>query len=143
MTAATGTFTLPIPPAEAFPLFTARGEQSWAEGWQPHFPAPTPDDTEPGTVFVTTAGDRTTTWMVVDRTPGSMIRYARVVPEVTAGTVRVDLRPVGTTGTEVTVSYDLTALTPEAEPALRDFFAGYDAYLESWRAAISAIRSGG
>lgn len=128
-----------MPPREAFYLFTPRGEQLWAEGWQPHFPA-SPTDTEPGTVFVTTAHDQVTTWVVVDRVVGESIRYARVVPGVTAGTVLVNLRPAGG-GTEVTVSYDLTALAAEAEPALRDFFAGFGRYLESWQAAIGTIRS--
>ena len=140
MTAASGRFALPLPPREAFHLFTPRGEQLWAEGWKPQFPASTTDDTEPGTVFVTTAHDRVTTWVVVDRVAGETIRYARVVPGVTAGTVRVDLHPAGG-GTEVTVSYNLTALTAEAEPDLRNFFAGFGRYLESWREAIGAIRS--
>nr|WP_221376559.1 SRPBCC family protein [Actinoplanes polyasparticus] len=140
MTSATGSFALPMPPRQAFHLFTPRGEQVWAEGWQPHFPASPIDDTEPGTVFITTTRDQVTTWVVVDRVAGQSIRYARVVPGVTAGTVLVNLRPTGG-GTEVTVSYDLTALAAEAEPDLRDFFAGFGRYLESWREAIGAIRS--
>jgi hypothetical protein len=38
----------------------------------------------------------------------------------------------------VDVSYDLTALCPAAEPALRAFADGYLAYLQSWQEAISA-----
>jgi hypothetical protein len=37
---ATGTFTLAIPPHEAFRLFTPTGERVWAHGWDPHFPPP-------------------------------------------------------------------------------------------------------
>lgn len=99
-----------------------------------------------------------------------MIRYARVAPDTTAGTVRVDLHPATLTpggtsptearmrsaggvrdgivaaeerslGTVVTVRYELTALSAEAEPALREFFAGFEGYLASWREAIGAIRS--
>jgi hypothetical protein len=51
----TGRIRVAQPPAEAFRLFTARGEQDWAPGWYPHFPVPAPDDTEPGTVFETGA----------------------------------------------------------------------------------------
>lgn len=47
----TGRIQVPLPPGEAFRLFTPRGEQEWAPGWHPSFPAPAPDDTEPGTVF--------------------------------------------------------------------------------------------
>jgi hypothetical protein len=49
----TGRIQVPLTPAEAFRLFTPRGEQDWAHGWHPSFPVPTPDDTEPGTVFET------------------------------------------------------------------------------------------
>ncbi|MBL7256103.1 SRPBCC family protein [Paractinoplanes lichenicola] len=137
MTSATGSFTVPLTPSEAFVLFTPRGERAWAEGWDPRFPAPVDDDTTPGTVFTTDAGGRRTTWVVTGRTAGQAISYARVAHGATAGTVAVTLRP-STGGTEVTVTYDLTALTAEAEPAARDFFDGYAAYLESWRVAIDA-----
>ena len=55
----TGRIQVALPPSEAFRLFTPRGEEDWAEGWHPHFPAPAPDDTEPGTVFVTDAHGQT------------------------------------------------------------------------------------
>jgi hypothetical protein len=48
----TGRIRVALPPREAFRLFTPRGEQDWVHGWHPHFPAPAPDDTEPGTVTV-------------------------------------------------------------------------------------------
>ncbi|MBG0829921.1 hypothetical protein HS041_19320 [Planomonospora sp. ID67723] len=51
----TGTLTVPLPPEEAFHLFTARGEERWVEGWRPRFPVPVEDDTAPGTVFETGA----------------------------------------------------------------------------------------
>ena len=41
----TGHITVPLPPGEAYPLFTPRGEQAWAHGWHPSFPAAAPDDT--------------------------------------------------------------------------------------------------
>jgi hypothetical protein len=36
----TGRIQVPLPPEEAFRLFTPRGEQDWVHGWRPHFPAP-------------------------------------------------------------------------------------------------------
>lgn len=54
----TGRIQIALPPGEAFRLFTPRGEQDWAQGWHPRFPAPAPDDTEPGTVFETHAHGR-------------------------------------------------------------------------------------
>lgn len=134
----TGQLGVARPPAEAFVLFTARGEQGWVPGWQPRFPAPTDDDTAPGTVFQTGAHGRTTTWVVVERTPGRRIRYARVAPGDTAGTVTVDLADGDTGHSEVTVTYELTALTPSAMEPLRGFAARYPQLLRDWEAAIAA-----
>ena len=66
--AISGQFTVARPPAEAFELFTARGEERWVPGWRPRFPAAADvDDTAPGTVFETDMHGRTTTWVVVER----------------------------------------------------------------------------
>jgi hypothetical protein len=46
----TGTIPVPLPPKDALALFTPTGERAWAQGWEPHFPGPAADDTEPGTV---------------------------------------------------------------------------------------------
>ena len=85
----TGNIQVALPPSEAFRLFTPRGEQDWAPGWQPHFPAPAADDTEPGTVFETSAHGHHTIWLVTARQPGERISYARVTPGGLAGTVTV------------------------------------------------------
>lgn len=44
-----------LPAEQAFQLFTPRGEREWADRWDPTFPVPTLDDSEPGTVFETDA----------------------------------------------------------------------------------------
>ncbi|MEH1125264.1 SRPBCC family protein [Micromonospora sp. CPCC 206061] len=128
----TGRLHVALPPEQAFRLFTARGEEEWAAGWRPHFPVPTDDDTAPGTVFVT---DRTT-WVVLDRTAGRHIRYARVVPGISAGTVAVTLE-AARGGSDVTVTYDLTALTDAAGRDLDAFAASYPDFLNSWHQAIT------
>ncbi|MBB4742983.1 hypothetical protein BJY16_006442 [Actinoplanes octamycinicus] len=134
----TGKLTVARPPEQAFELFTARGEERWVPGWQPRFPAPAPDDSAPGTVFETSADGRTTTWVVADRTPGRRVRYARVLPGVTAGTVTVELAEGAGGHSDVTVTYELTALTAAAEPELREFAAGYAGMLRHWSDAIAA-----
>jgi hypothetical protein len=134
----TARIQVPLPPGEAFRLFTPRGEQDWAEGWHPHFPAPAPDDTEPGTVFVTDAHGQHTIWVVTDRQPGRRISYARVTPGDRAGTVTVTLSPAGP-HTEAEVTYQLTALTGAAAGKLGEFADGFPAYLQSWQDAITAV----
>lgn len=138
----TGRISVPLPPNEAFRLFTPRGEQDWAHGWHPHFPAPTPDDTEPGTVFETNAHEQHTIWLVTDRQPGKRIAYARVTPDVQAGTVTVVLTADGQ-HSDVEVTYHLTALTSLASEKLADFAAGYPDYLRSWQDAITALLHNG
>lgn len=134
----TGRLTVVLPPGEAFHLFTAQGERRWAPRWEPSFPAPAADDAEPGTVFQTPDHDhgRTTTWIVVDATPGRRIRYARVTPGVSAGTVSVVLDEAGA-HSRVTVSYELTALSSDGAVHLRRFADGYSAFLDAWQDAIA------
>jgi len=112
-------------------------KQDWVPQWKPHFPAPAVDDTAPGTVFETQAHGQTTTWVVVESTSGRRIRYARVTPQVDAGTVTVTLEDVGGQS-EVTVTYELTTLTDAANAHLHAFAARYPAFLQSWEHAIAA-----
>jgi hypothetical protein len=136
----TGRIRVARPPAEAFGLFTPRGEQDWVQGWQPHFPVPAPDDTEPGTVFETGGHGQHTVWVVTERQPGRRISYARTTPGDRAGTVTVELSAAGRDGeaSDVEVTYQLTALSAAARNGLREFADGYPAYLRSWQDAISA-----
>jgi Polyketide cyclase / dehydrase and lipid transport len=131
----TGRIQVDLPPGEAFRLFTPRGEQDWVHGWQPRFPAPAPDDTEPGTVFETHADGQHTIWVVISREPGKRISYARVTPGDRAGTVTVTINAAGH-HSEVEVTYQLTALTGPAGHKLSEFAGRYPAYLQSWQDAI-------
>jgi hypothetical protein len=150
----TGRVQVALPPGEAFRLFTPRGEQDWVNGWEPRFPAPAADDTEPGTVFETHAHGQRTVWLVIDRQWGKRLSYARVTPGDHAGTVTIIVNSPGSSGpssgssgpssggrSEVEVTYDLTALTGATGPAahrLHEFSSSYPAYLRSWEDAIAA-----
>lgn len=133
----TGRIQVALPPGEAFHLFTPRGEQEWVDGWEPTFPTPAVDDTEPGTVFETHAHGHPTIWLVLARQPGRLISYARVTPHDRAGTVTVTVDQ-GDGCSEVEVTYELTALTGAADQTLREFADRYPAYLQSWQDAIAA-----
>lgn len=131
----TGRFRVPLAPSEAFVLFTPLGERQWAHGWDPRFPVPSAAHSEPGTVFETDSHGRRTTWIVTHRAAPALISYARVTPGDRAGTVTVTIDAT-THGSEVDVTYDLTALTADAEQDLQQFADGYAAYLQSWQDAI-------
>jgi hypothetical protein len=135
-----GSVRLPPGYEPALYLFTPRGEKLWADGWDPLFPAPAGDDTEPGTVFETVHGQQRTTWVVCALDPGRSVRYARIAHGRDAGTVTVTLddgTPPGESRV-ATVDYDLTALSREASDDLARFAAGYPQFLRHWEEAIAA-----
>lgn len=132
-----GSVRLPPGYEPALFLFTPRGEKLWAEGWDPRFPAPAGDDTEPGTVFETSHDQERTTWVVCAREPGRSVRYARIAHGQNAGTVTVTLDGAGA----VTVDYDLTALSGEAATELARFAAHYPQFLQHWEQAIADATS--
>jgi hypothetical protein len=132
-----GTVAVDVPAAQAIELFTPSGERPWAPGWDPSFPAPAADETEPGTVFET-GGHGSLTWIVVARESGRSIKYAVVAPGVRAGTIEVGCADDGSGATTATVTYDMTALSADGERWLAEFAAGYDRYLAHWCQAIAA-----
>jgi hypothetical protein len=134
----THTISLPLPPDRALPLFTARGERAWVPGWQPHFPDGEPEHTEDeGTVFVTAHGEVATYWVVAARQEHA-VRYARTTPGRSSGTVDVHIREAPNGHSDVEVTYDLTALTPEGEHAIEHLAANFEAEIGGWEQAIAA-----
>jgi hypothetical protein len=140
----TGTIRVPLPPTDALALFTPTGERAWAPGWDPQFPSPAADDTEPGTVFWTDHAGRRSTWTVTRRDPATTIAYATITPGERAGLVTVALAPGEDHATVATVGYDLTALAPGANADLDRFAAHYRSFLDQWQRAIArAITASG
>jgi hypothetical protein len=135
----THTITVALAPGRAMPLFTARGERDWVPGWVPEFPAGEPDGADiedEGTVFVTAAHGKTTYWVVAARSDRS-VRYARVTPGRSCGTVDVRERESGAAHTALDVTYDLTALTAEGEQELHGFAARFAEEIGDWERAIA------
>lgn len=125
-----------LAPEDAFHLFTPSGEREWADGWEPRFPAPTSDDSEPGTVFETDAHGHRTTWLVTERIRGKRIAYVQVIPGDRAGRITVTLDATGGES-QVEVTYELTPLSPAGAHRLERFADGYGEYLGSWQDAIA------
>ncbi|MFE1828873.1 hypothetical protein [Streptomyces yangpuensis] len=106
-------------------------------GWEPVFPVGAPDDTAPGTVWLTSSDGEETTWLVASRNFPRSVSYARITPGARAGTVTVALA-AAEGGSEVTVTYDMTPLTPAAASALDEFVADYPSFIRSWERLIGA-----
>lgn len=133
-----GSFTLPLPLADAFPLFTAEGERRWVPGWDPEYLHPRHPSNDAGTVFRTSHGGDETIWLVLQYDPATgAAEYARIAPASRAGTVRIRCAPLAAHSTRIHVSYALTALTVAGNTTLEALTpAGYSAMLEEWRGLI-------
>jgi hypothetical protein len=136
-----GSFELPLTPEEAFGLFTAEGERDWVPGWEPEILGPLPQ--RPGLVFLTNMHGVQTIWTVLESDPARLThRYSRVTPGHSAGIVEVELFRTEF-GCRVGVSYQMTGLSPDAQP----YLAGHSGkeyldMLEQWRELImAALRS--
>ena len=135
----TATFHLPIPPERALPLFTPEGERDWVDGWDPiPLHAPGGSMSRAGAVFRTAAGGEETLWLVlgVDAAAGAS-DYVRVTPGNRMGSVHVRCRAAAGGGTEVEVTYRLTALGPEGETVLAGLGeVEYASMIDGWRQEI-------
>ena len=133
----TATLHFAAPLERVLPMFTPAGERLWAEGWDPSFPAgERGDGADPGTVF-TTEHSVPTTWIVVERSATSA-RYARVAHGRNAGLVTVECSSGDHGGTTATVTYELTALTPEGDAELTHFAHEFPAMMRTWEESVTA-----
>lgn len=137
----TGTVEVALPAEQAFVMFTPSGERTWAQGWDPSFPSPGTDETDPGTVFRTVHRGRESIWTVVRCEVGHSIEYAVATPQERCGLVTVTCE-ASPNGTKATVSYDLTTLSSEANAELDRFATNYPSFLAHWERSIAeAIRT--
>lgn len=134
----TGSFVLPLPRDDAFPLFTAEGERSWVPGWDPQYLHPPHASNDEGTVFRTGHGGEETWWLVLRHDPAeAAATYARITPGSRLGTVHVRCAELGPSETLVTVTYALTATSDSGERTLRAMTPdAYAAMLAEWREMI-------
>jgi hypothetical protein len=135
-----GRFQLDREPDASIDLFTPEGERPWAgPGWDPRYPAGEPS-AAPGTVFTTEGPHGPTVWVIVEAST-SVMRYVRVVPGLTAGTVSARCTPAGA-GTEVEITYDLVALGAEGQTEIEIFAGQYASFLATWPKEIRAAGLG-
>jgi hypothetical protein len=128
--------TVGLPREQAMALFTPEGERSWADGWDPQYPDARRRE-GPGAVFTTRHDAHEATWIIIDQRP-DIIRYARVVHGVSAGTIAVEVLGSKDGATHVRVTYDLTALTAAGETWLEAFARRYATEIAAWAREIDA-----
>ena len=135
---ASHTISIDLPVQQCQRLFTPAGETHWVEGWQPRYLHPADGRTEAGMLFITGDGAETTTWVLQTYTQAPYrARYARVTPASRWGFVEVECRSSGEQTTQVQVTYEMHALTPEANAVLKGFEPEpFAAMIDGWKACI-------
>ncbi len=134
----THSFEVQAPCARLMPLFTAQGERAWAPGWEPEMLS---GDTARGSVFRTRTPERETVWTVTEYRPDQgRVSYVRIAQGSNMGLVDVSCREIPAGGSEVTVTYTLTGLTPEGQAFVLGFLEPkrYADFIGEWRDAIAA-----
>ena len=102
-----------------FPLFGAEMERVWADDWNPQFVWPATAEDREGMVFRIAHGERTATWVntVFDR-EARRVQYVYVLPDIVATVITLRLTPQRD-ATQVTVRYERTSLSAEADALVR------------------------
>jgi hypothetical protein len=110
------TFNVNAPLQQAAPLFGPEGERAWAgDDWDPQFLFPVPARDIEGAVFTLRHGEDTAIWVntLFDLNARRM-QYVYVLANLLATTINVRLHATDALHTKVDVTYDRTALRPEA-----------------------------
>ncbi len=133
----TFTFTLPHSYATMFPLFGAARERVWSSGWHPAFLYPTPARDSAGMVFTVAHGYTRSVWVntAFDTRTGH-VQYVSVIPNALATLIDIQIQAIAPASTRVSVTYERTALVPEANDHVRALGDHDRAAGPQWETAI-------
>lgn len=129
---------VPLPYAEAAPLFGPEGERPWAgKHWDPQFLYPQPANDEQGAVFTIHHGSVTAIWVnTLYDLEAHHFQYAYFMPDILVTTIDVRFTPTGPASTGVHVVYTRTALTAEGNDHVTAFTATDKSAGADWQKAI-------
>ncbi len=125
--------TLDRPVAEAFDLFTPRGEEGWVPGWAPTYVQPEDGETCEEMLFTTGEGDEATYWTCLKWAPADWhVRYLRMTPASRISFVDVRCRPEGDR-TRVMVAYEMQALNDAGRAYMAELSdAAFAEMIDAW-----------
>jgi hypothetical protein len=113
-------FTVHAAFATVFPLFGADRERGWASGWAPAFLYPDPPHDSAGMVFTIAHGQTRAVWVNTAFDPArGVAQYVSVIPDALATVIDIQVSPLDSATTAVTVTYTRTALDPAANLHVR------------------------
>ena len=136
------TQTINAAPAEVFPLLCPVKEIEWVEGWMPDWIISESGLVEQGCVFQTTGdssqADRTATWVVTYHdAAGRQLEMLKIISEHTFMTLQAKVAPGNHNDSELTITYEWTALGHEGEAFLEERTTHwYLAFMRGWKDTI-------
>ena len=104
------------------PLFGPEGERAWANGhWDPHFLYPLPAQDIQGAVFTVRHGHRHAYWINTSFDMGARhFQYVYLIPDAMVVLIDVRFSELDPANTKVNVTYERTALNPEANGHVKE-----------------------
>jgi hypothetical protein len=134
-----GSFTLPLPPAAAFPLFSPVGEKRWVPGWDPELVHPPGVEWERGLIFRTREERGDAIWVVtaLDR-ERQEVEYHRVEAGRYVARVHVRCSDAGYGATRVQVTYTFVGLSDVGNADIAAMSQGaYVEKMQRWQGWIT------
>jgi hypothetical protein len=127
---------------EVFPLFGAWEEKKWAEGWDPQFVYPSSPSDQPGMIFTISHQGMKSVWTntALDAARGH-VQYVHVIPDALVTLIDIHLTRGGANETRVSVVYERTALSPEANDHVAHLAKGDAKSGPEWAEAINGYLS--
>jgi len=125
-----------------FPLFGAREEKKWAAGWEPQFVFPTPSRDQLGMIFTVAHGGRKSVWTntAFDASSGH-VQYVYMINDALVTLVDIHLTKASANETRVSVVYERTALSPEANDHVTHLAKGDATSGPEWEEAMNGYLS--
>jgi len=142
----TGTIHLNGAIHRVFPFFGPVREKEWAPGWNPQIVFPIGPEIAEGMVF-TVQQDKNgiAYWMVTRFDPAThTIAYANVIPGLLAVRIQIACRAAGDQQTDVTVTYQHTALSDAGNQIVEQLDdKASEAKMAHWQHAINHLLATG
>jgi hypothetical protein len=131
--------TVPLPYAQAAPLFGAWAEQKWAADWHPRFLYPSPPADQEGAIFQVEHGSHSSIWMTtIFDLPAGRIQYVYVLDQLLITRIDITLAPQSADKTSVSVTYERTALDPSANARVLALAKHDSEQAPEWQSALDA-----
>jgi hypothetical protein len=132
---------LPYPIDELFPLFSPEGEKKWVPGWDYKNVMESVDLFE-DYVFLTQTHDHSSSdavWIVKKYDPDRYtVQFYKIEPDHKVGIVTVRCAELGTSKTDIEVTYKYIALSESGEKFVSEFTEiEYEKFINEWQRLLS------